>query len=134
MCFFMTATTLVFGILRAMGAEPGMWETVRVLFDLTINPSIKRFGELEVRADGSSIEDGLSHMVKVFFTVWIMLGNIVLLNVLIAMMNSTYGQVGASWVLLGASWGPLRATLLKFMAAKCMAFWKGLDMPHVFVV
>ena len=92
-CFFMMMTTLVFGILRAMGAEPGMWETVKVLFDLTINPSIERFGELEVRANGEEIDGGLSHMVKVFFTVWIMLANIVLLNVIIAMMNSTYGNV-----------------------------------------
>lgn len=35
-------------------------------------------------------------MTNIFQVMWILLANIVLLNVIIAMMNSTYGQVCAS--------------------------------------
>ncbi|KAL1503613.1 hypothetical protein AB1Y20_012090 [Prymnesium parvum] len=91
-CFFCMMMTLLFGIYRAMGADATMWDVAKTLFSFTINPGIDFFNELEVEK-GELLTGGLPILTNVLQVVWVVLGNVVLLNVIIAMMNSTYGQV-----------------------------------------
>ena len=83
------------GIYRAIGADSTTSDLALYLFQFTISPSYSYFGELEVK-DGVRIASPLTEFASFVQLIWTILSYIVLMNTLVAMMNTTYSQVTSS--------------------------------------
>ncbi|KAL1525758.1 hypothetical protein AB1Y20_020601 [Prymnesium parvum] len=91
-CFFAMFLTLLNGAYQAMGATSSLYECMLLLFQFTIGPSYQFFGVLEVH-DDERLEGPTVLLTGGAQMAWIVLSNVILMNVLIAMMNTTYSQV-----------------------------------------
>jgi len=99
-CFFATVQTSIMGFSGAMHASKDtasvylQWLT---LVRFTINPDTQQFEDLQGThwSDATSEDGNMPVVVMIWIaeTLWVLLSNIVLLNLLIAMMGNTYGVV-----------------------------------------
>eukprot|EP00326_Haptolina_ericina_P008952 CAMPEP_0181210514 /NCGR_PEP_ID=MMETSP1096-20121128/23269_1 /TAXON_ID=156174 ORGANISM="Chrysochromulina ericina, Strain CCMP281" /NCGR_SAMPLE_ID=MMETSP1096 /ASSEMBLY_ACC=CAM_ASM_000453 /LENGTH=1040 /DNA_ID=CAMNT_0023301805 /DNA_START=196 /DNA_END=3317 /DNA_ORIENTATION=+ len=96
LCFFTMFFSLLWGLYGGMltnkpeeASELKVIDIVLLLIRYTINPDTEYFQEL-YDGEGQNILKGISAIVQ---TIWVLLSTIVLLNALIAMMNSTYAAI-----------------------------------------
>jgi len=99
-CFFATVQTSLMGFFGAMRASKdieSVYTQANYLIEFTISPSTGLFAELQGTAwEELNSEDGVPAVVAVIWIVealWLVISNIVLLNLLIAMMGNTYSVV-----------------------------------------
>jgi len=91
LCFFSMCFSSMWGIYHGMQSSTSVAELVTHLVRYTINPDTSYLNSIS--GDVHDDYRAFNGVIGMLECIWIMLSNVISLNVLIAMMNTTYSQV-----------------------------------------